>query len=295
MSKRIPIIVNPASGVEQPILGPLNDVFKEQDIDWTVHLTGPGTDVTQLARQLASDNPDCIAAYGGDGTVNAVASALVGGDVPLGILPGGTGNSLAKGLAFSADLREAASRLAAPGPDLLPIDIGMLNNARPFVVGAVLGPFVRVMRNTTRELKDQYGVLAYLMTTLEELQQAEEHHYRFTLDGEQVEVTGVTCYINNTGNLGLLWRSDEEVSRKPLTDGLLDVYVLRRLDFVEVARALAAASDLPMLDDFSIPRWQASHITLETHTPREANIDGEFDVTTPLDIRVRAGALKVVV
>ncbi len=295
MSKRIPIIVNPASGVEQAILGPLNDAFKGQDIDWTVHLTNPAVDVTQLARQLAHDKPDCIATYGGDGTINAVAAALVGTDVPLGILPGGTGNSLAKGLGFSADLREAASRLAAPGPNLLAIDIGMLNHDTPFVVGAVLGPFVRVLHNTTRELKDQYGVLAYLMTTLEELQQAEDHHYRFILDGEQVEVTGVTCYINNTGNLGLMWHPDMTGTRASLTDGLLDVVVLRKLDFEEVARALASASGLPMLDDFSLLRWQAAQIRVETTVPCEASIDGEFDVTTPFDIRVHAGALKVLV
>src|SRR5690606_33636656 len=96
--KHIQVIINPAAGNNEPILNTLNDVFSQYDVFWDVSLTHKAGDGEQLARQAVENGADLVGAYGGDGTVGEVARGLIGSEVPLAVLPGGTGNSLAVSL-----------------------------------------------------------------------------------------------------------------------------------------------------------------------------------------------------
>ena len=100
--RTVHVIINPASGNNEPMLNIINDVFAEYDIKWEALIThGPG-DATELARRAADDGCDLVACYGGDGTLMEVVNGLIGTGMTLGVLPGGTGNTVAACLLYTS-------------------------------------------------------------------------------------------------------------------------------------------------------------------------------------------------
>jgi diacylglycerol kinase family enzyme len=93
--KKIHLIVNPASGQPKPILHIVNNVLHKHAIDWNVSVTHTDGSGAQLAQEAVQAGADLVTVCGGDGTVKDVINGLMAGEVPLAILPGGTGNALA--------------------------------------------------------------------------------------------------------------------------------------------------------------------------------------------------------
>lgn len=96
--KRIHVIINPASGKNQPILNVINDVCQQYDVAWDATVTHKYGDATAQARAAIAAGVDLIAGYGGDGTQHEVANAILSSprQIPLAILPGGTGNGFCR-------------------------------------------------------------------------------------------------------------------------------------------------------------------------------------------------------
>src|SRR5205085_3505002 len=92
--KKLMVIINPAAGVDRPILGLLNAAMNTAGIEWEVQVTHQANDARRLAKEAAESGWDIVAAHGGDGTIMEVADGLRGTDVPLAIFPGGTGNAM---------------------------------------------------------------------------------------------------------------------------------------------------------------------------------------------------------
>jgi diacylglycerol kinase family enzyme len=94
MYKRIHVIINPASGKDEPVLSVLNTVFIEANVEWDAYVTKKDDEIREVTKRYAGQHGiDAILAYGGDDTVAEVAAGLIGTNIPLGILPGGTANS----------------------------------------------------------------------------------------------------------------------------------------------------------------------------------------------------------
>ena len=93
--RRVRVIVNPAAGQDKPILAILNRVFRSEGITWDVDLSHASGDAMRFAQRALESRAagDVLAVSGGDGTVSEVAGVLAGSDLPLAVLPGGTGKS----------------------------------------------------------------------------------------------------------------------------------------------------------------------------------------------------------
>ena len=110
---RVHVVINPASGKDEPILNVLNDVFREHGVAWDATVTHRYGDAGDQARAAIADGVDLVVAYGGDGTQHEVANAVVGASVvtgrrtPMGILPGGTGNGFAREVGVPKKVRDA--------------------------------------------------------------------------------------------------------------------------------------------------------------------------------------------
>src|SRR4051812_39925990 len=109
LPKKLMVIINPAAGVDRPILGLLNAAMNAAGILWEVQVTHQANDARRLAREAAQAGWDMVAAHGGDGTVMEVADGLRGTDVPLVIFPGGTGNAMSGELGVPVDLPAAVT------------------------------------------------------------------------------------------------------------------------------------------------------------------------------------------
>jgi diacylglycerol kinase (ATP) len=290
--KRIHFIINPAAGQDEPILNTLNSVLHGTDIDWTVDITQENRSARSLAIQAAEQGDiDLVAAYGGDGTISAVISGLVNRQTPLAILPGGTGNIIAKDMQIPGRLAQAAALLTGGG-ELRTVDVGEIDGDRHFMLRANVGAAATVIERAPRELKDRFGVLAYFIAGIETMQALEAVTYHLTLDGETIEVEGWNCSVINIGSIGALDLKIAD-SIQP-DDGYLDVMVLG-----EQLNNLLATLPTTLRDNKIppevLPHWRVKEAVIEADPPQKLVADGEFLPDGPLRVCVLPGALQVLV
>lgn len=131
---------------------------------------GPGT-ATGLARQSVAAGSDLILALGGDGTLNEVANGMVGSHVPLGVLPAGTANVLARELGLRSNALAAARRLSGCVPQRIAVGLLRSGGARPrhFLLMAGVGFDAHIVYRLNLDLKTRLGQLAYWVSAAKEL------------------------------------------------------------------------------------------------------------------------------
>jgi YegS/Rv2252/BmrU family lipid kinase len=290
MSRRIHVVVNPAAGQPEPVLHTLNQVFGEAEVDWNLTVThGPGDATAQTERAVA-DGVDAVAAYGGDGTVMEVANGLVDSDVPLALLPGGTGNVLSVELGIPQDLADAARLAAGQDARVQRIDVGLCGDRR-FLLRVGIGYHARRISMATRELRDRLGKLAYFVAGMQALPSSEVVRYQFTLDGEEVEAEGAACLVENAGSIGL--PDLKLVPGTSISDGLLDLVLTRDVDFGALFSAAASIAGLPEESE-ELQHWSAREIEIVTEPPEDVVVDGEPWGQTPCTLKVLPEALGVI-
>jgi YegS/Rv2252/BmrU family lipid kinase len=289
MARKIHVIVNPASGQPQPILHTLNGVFHPLGIDWEVFITKQSGDAERYARQAAEAGVDVVAAFGGDGTVMEAARGLFGTQTPLAILPGGTANLMSVELGIPKNLAQAVAIAADLKSRVRVVDAGLFGGKTYFLLRVSFGFGARKVEIADRDLKDRYGVLAYSIGALKALTQTHLAHYRLTLDGQSYEAQGVTCLVDNAGNIGFAGLGLKSIL---VDDGLLDVIVVRDArvkSFIAIGAGISGAK----LNPEYIQHWQAREISIEADPPQPVVIDGELAGQTPVSVRVVPGLVRV--
>jgi YegS/Rv2252/BmrU family lipid kinase len=284
----IHIVINPASGKNQPMLNIINDVCRKHEVEWDATVTHKFGDATAQALAAIAAGVDLIAGYGGDGTQHEVANAILTGarSIPMAILPGGTGNGFCRENGVPEDL-QAAVELMCTSANLRHVDAVRLGN-QYFIQRLYTG--IEPEQQTSRELKDKYGVLAYAFTVRQQAKAVIEAQYRLTIDGQVVEANGTRCYIINSGMSGKGLTLDQNFS---VTDGLLDVILLNRdLAHVEAVAERFLHVNRP---GSGLHYWRGKEITIDSDPDRPVWTDGEYSGRTPITATVMPGALAVVV
>lgn len=156
-------MLNPKAGSRPPdkIKGMLAEGFSEDG--WTYHLHEISVDesIEAVIREAPPDAYDVVVASGGDGTVSGVAGALVGTGVPLGIIPSGTGNSLARDLGIPMKIAEAV-KILTDLPATRPVDALQVEDTYHFL-NLSIGVSAAAMLKTPSSEKRQFGMAAYLL------------------------------------------------------------------------------------------------------------------------------------
>jgi diacylglycerol kinase family enzyme len=292
------VILNPASGPDLPVLKLLNRGFHAVGVEWEPRLTRAAGDAHRMAQELGAASR-LFAVCGGDGTVKEVATALAGAGYPFAILPGGTGNALARDLGLPLDLAAAATLagsafLNKPGWALREIDMGRLRYAegeRLFVLRASMGLETEILRNTTRSQKDQLGPLAYPLTAFQRVSAVPFTKYRLLIDGREVNTQGVQCTLANSAQMGVSGFALAQGANPG--DGLLDVIVLTRVDWDALANI--AVSNLFRADiGLEVQHWQGRTIAVEADPPQAVAFGEDIVAQTPVTAEVVRAALRVV-
>lgn len=302
--KSVMVVVNPAPSRKIPLLAILNQAFREAGIHWDISITHGTGDGRTLAKEAAENGFEIVAVYGGDGTVMEVASGLVGTDVPLLILGGGTGNLVASELRLPNDLEKACDLICGETYRTKHIDIGMMGEM-PFLLRIGCGIEVGVVQEATRELKDQFGKWAYVFAAIKMLQDIPEADYELVMNGEEkVSASGVACVVANAGTVGigrLTLAPSVEVN-----DGRLDVFLLRKANIegiLQLARKMmglerSRKADGDQIDlDASklITHWRVKTVDIKTDPVIDIQVDGDVAAQTPQLIKAVPNALRVVV
>lgn len=222
---RLFLVLNPAAGscdaamVEET----LARECAATGVSCEIHHTTGNEDVPAIVHQACKRGYRIIAAGGGDGTVSAVASALVNSRIPLGVLPVGTANLFARELGIPLEL-EAACRLLATGSHKRAIDAMRVGDTA-YISHISLGIYSKIAEKTSAAAKRYFRQLAYIWNAMPEL--LGRHSWRFTMiiDGKTYRVRASFIMIANVGGLGagaLRWGPDIEPD-----DGRVDICVVR--------------------------------------------------------------------
>jgi diacylglycerol kinase family enzyme len=258
-------------------------------------------EAASLLRAAAGDGYELAVLAGGDGTVRLGVNALAGGDLPMGIVPLGTGNLLAATLGVPRDPMAAATRLATATP--ITIDTGLVtlgDATERFGVAAGMGFDARVMSATSPAAKARFGVLAYFGTVLRLVASLPVSEAEIVVDGRTYELPTVAVLVANCGQIvpGLL---GPRVTLDP-SDGVLDVIAIRGgpwLTKLPVAARSALHSLLRSsaeLGGYSL-RLRGENITVTTAPPEPIELDGDLmpQATGVLRAAVRPRSLTVLV
>ena len=229
----------------------------------------------QTAKAVA-EGVDLVMAQGGDGTVMACVTGLAGTEVPLAVLPGGTGNLLATNFDIPSSLDEAV-QVAVAG-DRVRLDVAALDDDR-FVVMGGIGFDAAMLRDADPKLKEHLGAVAYVLSGFKHLRRRATR-FRLGLDDRPpIERTGQGVLVGNLGRLqgGLPVMPDARPD-----DGLLDVAVLQTrtlLDWLTLAWRvlLRRPRKDPQLELFTARRVEVS-----CDRPQPVERDGD-PLDTPRD------------
>jgi YegS/Rv2252/BmrU family lipid kinase len=293
--QRVVVIANPVAGPSwrrRPpgeIAARIEAVLARHPVDGRVALTAAAGHARSIARGAVDEGVDLVVAWGGDGTVNEVASALLHSRAALGIVPVGSGNGLANEVGIPSN-PGAALASALSGADRL-IDAGELNG-RVFFNAAGVGFDGHVAEVFASSAGDVRGFASYAAVTVRELFRYKASTYVIAAEGAPVRTTrALLISVANTRQ----WGSGARIAPAALMDD-------ERLDLVLVP-ALApwvVLANAWRLFAGTIPGWRAVesskvHAATITATPPAAvHVDGEpVGRQTTIEIRVLPAALRV--
>ena len=262
----------------------------------TLATGGPG-DARQLAEYGVQQRMDIVAVLGGDGTIMQAAAGMVGTGVPLGVLPGGTGNQLAGNLRLSFNPVRAATAIVRGTPK--PFDLGRIertDGVHYFAVAGGAGLDARVMADTQSMQKRRWGQLAYLATTLRLLAEAPSVAFTIVADGVKHEYEGCTLLIANCGEIiPPLLKLGQGITPY---DGLLDVIVVKANSLGGGLRAVwdvVRETQGVYGETVFAARVTGAHISIETAGGiQPVQLDGELLGDTPLVAEAVPGAIHLI-
>lgn len=232
---------------------------------------------------------DLVIIGGGDGTLNAAVDALVETQLPLGILPLGTANDLARTLEIPNSLPEAC-KIIARGK-IRRIDLGWVNGKHFFNV-ASLGLSVQITKRLTKEAKRRWGIFAYAITALKVILQTRPFKAEIRLNGESIPVKTVQIAVGNGRYYG---GGMAVVHDATIDDQRLDLYSLELRHWWQIIAVLPAMRGGRHTTWRDVRALQGQEIQVYTRKPRSINTDGEITTHTPAEFRVIPQALAVLV
>ncbi|TAD77916.1 MAG: lipid kinase [Oscillatoriales cyanobacterium] len=286
--QRALLLVNSQSRRGRQLLGRAIAILDEMGFELIFRSTKRSSDFQDLIQQYAS-RVDCVIIGGGDGTLNAALPALVETRLPLGILPLGTANDLARTLAIPADLRQACAVVAQGATKA--IDVGQVND-RYFFNVASLGLSVSITRQLSGEIKKRWGVFAYAIATLQALWKSRPFTATIEANGEAIDVKTVQIAVGNGryygGGLSVAWDAT-------IDDQRLDLYSLEIAHWWQMLPLVPAMHAGRLSQKAQVRTIEAREIRVTTHHPKSINTDGELSTRTPALFRVLPNSLVVFV
>jgi YegS/Rv2252/BmrU family lipid kinase len=286
--KKIHIVINPAAGKDEPILNVINDVCHRYDVDWSISVTKKFGDATEFTRQAAKEGFDIVAGYGGDGTQHEIANGILGTNAIMGVLPGGTGNNFSKELGTPQTLRPAVELLCT-SQKVRDVDVVQMGDTF-FILRLYVG--IEPEQQTSREDKDKYGKLAYVIDTTRKARINKEVKYRIRIDDELIEVPAMVLYVVNAAKNGAGISVVGALSK--IDDGLMDAFILNMNDLNTIAGTFDRMLNINTINAKKYLR-QGKEMTIETEPDQPVWTDGEYTGRTPISLKVLPAALPVVV
>ncbi|HEY0080037.1 MAG TPA: diacylglycerol kinase family protein [Pyrinomonadaceae bacterium] len=293
---RVEVLINASSGADDKELlsEQLGKLLAESGIEAHVTLVRDGAKTVGLAERAVAERCRMVVAGGGDGTINAVASALVDTEVVLGVLPLGTLNHFAKDLRIPLDL-EGAVRNLSEGR-VASVDVGEVNG-RVFINNSSLGLYPSIVRSREKQ-QERLGRgkwTAFVWAVLNVFRKYPFLNVRLEADGQRLVRRTPFVFV---GNNEYQMESFQIGARACLDAGHLSLYVTHRTTRLGLLRLALRALFGGLREAKDFDALQAREIWIETRRRKRLRVATDGEVTlmqTPLYYRTRPCALRVVV
>lgn len=298
---RVVVAINPAAsfGATRDIGPALVQTLRAMGHEVT-SLTEPDFEsLLDSARAAVRSRPDALVVVGGDGMVNLGANLVAGTRVPLGIVPSGTGNDMARGLGIPHDDTEAAIRhlgdaLARPRRAIDAARIRWTDDdgarGERWFACALSAGFDAIVNERANLMRHPKGPSRYILALLAELVRLRPLRYRVELDGALLEVEALMVSVGNNTSLGGGMRITPDAL---LDDGELDVMIVRPLSRLAFLRLFPRVFKGTHTSVPQVEMRRARRIRIEADAPLVAYADGERIGPLPVEIELVPGALRV--
>ncbi len=292
------LIFNPIAGSGDPEAD-LAGIRKllDPEFDLNVVETTKDTSGKDLAKRAVDAGAKLIISAGGDGTVAEVATALIGTDSTLGIIPRGTANALAVAL-FGDGLRlnpiRTSCEAIVAGASRL-IDT-VECNGKPMLLLGGIGIETGMVQRAERELKSKFGVLAYLIGGWEQITEQEDFDVELTCDDRTQTLRTASVVVANAAPPTSIFAQGH--GQPVFDDGMLDVTTIVDVkttwEAVQTMVGLLNAGLTQSPAGASVLHFHAKTVKITANPQQKLVIDGEIEGTTPVEFVIRPQTLRVI-
>ena len=293
MTRKACLIFNPVAGqgnAEQD-LETIESLLRPA-IDLEVVVTTAECEPGELAKAAIERGAEAIIASGGDGTLSAVAAALMGTSIPLGIISRGTANAFANALDLPTTIPEACEAIVGGATQV--VDMARCNGL-PMVLLAGIGFEAETVNLADRTAKNRLGILAYVLAGLKQVGNLQPFEVEIELEDKIVQVSAAAITIANAAPAtSILAQGSAGVV---FDDGMLDLTIVApATPLVAIATAFDLLSstlrgEASQRDDIGYLRARKFKVT--TTPPQKVVLDGEVIGMTPIEVECLPGGLTV--
>ncbi len=282
------IIANKASGRADTDLTAVRDILRDHGIDSYLCFFEQVTQIKSLVRRH-QDKVDRIIIGGGDGTLNAAIEVVLESGLPLGILPLGTANDLARtlGIPFEA---QAAAQVIGRGK-LSRIDLGRVNR-KHFFNAAHIGLAAQVTHQLSTEMKKRWGWLAYPMAFFHAYRSNRPFRARIRYDGQTLQIRSIQITIGNGRHYGGGMTVNQDAA---LDDHRFHFFSLKPQNMWQLLLSLPAMAKGTFRWGDKVLLADAEQISVLTRRTMPIDTDGELTTHTPAHFQIVKAALSVFV
>jgi len=294
-SRKVLVIYNPNSGKKNQA-GEVRAALKRHLVPprwiFEIHETTSSEDVAGICRSACEHGASLVIAAGGDGTLVNVANGLVHSRVPLGILPMGTENFLARALLIPLKLDDAV-KLLVDDHAVLEVD-ALKVGKRHFFSNVSVGITPRIVNDTSPAGKKLFGRLAYVLSMVRTSSLFRLQRFRLTLDGQSQWIRASEVVVSSA----TLMEKPPILVGTPETlgDGQLEVYVLTARTLGDYTRLAWDVFMRPGRPAAKLSHWAATRSArVEViRRSRMVQADGEMIGRTPVEIQVIPRAVRII-
>ncbi len=288
MPKRALLIVNRKSRNGSSDLHTVTERLERSGIEVLSLMPDRPEQIQELIRRHAADI-DLVVVGGGDGTLNAAAPALIETRLPLGVLPMGTANDLARTLHIPVDIDQATDIIV--GGLVHKIDLGRVNGHYFFNV-AHIGLGVVARSHLSHDVKQRWGVFGYARSLFKALASFRPFHADIVCDGRRNRVRSIQIAVGNGRHYGGGMTIFEDAS---IDDRLFFLYSIEPLGIWEMVKYAPAFRAGRFEDHHPVDIEKGRSIRITTSRTMSVSADGEVVARTPATFDMIAGAVKVFV
>ena len=298
MGLRLKIILNPSSGRETArsnIENVLSYLAMKGSIERAdINYTAKRFDAMNFAIDTNPEEYDMLIAAGGDGTINEVVTGIMRSeiDIPVAIYNSGTVNDFATINHLPSSPAEFARMLE--DPELVRVDCGKAGDSY-FMNVLAGGSFADVIYNVQPDLKTALGPVAYWISAMKDIPSLNSSQHILIRNGDEtIETDAVMFFVSNTSSVGGFRNL---MSRADVTDGLLDVMVLKKMERSEIMPLFGKIIVGDHINSDKVIYFQATDFSIEAPDAESTitlDLDGEKGPSLPIRISCVPRAINLV-